>query len=115
MFAECRAIATTPLPSNQILFQGELKALCVMSSKEKMLRYFKNQVKSNVSQSFQHFKSDSPKISTRMVPDGNVTQPFALHIKNKIFFFLRKKKKVPQPPLSSNARGEEKYRKTVKQ
>lgn len=105
MFAECQAITTTPLPSNQILFQGELKALCVMSSKEKMLQYFKNQVKGNVLQSFQHFKSDSPKISTRMVLDGNVTQPFALHIKNKNFF-LKKKKKVPQPPLSSNAHGE---------
>ena len=94
MFAECQAITTTPLPSNQILFQGELKALCVMSSKEKMLQYFKNQVKGNVLQSFQHFKSDSPKISTRMVLDGNVTQPFALHIKNKNFF-LKKKKKSP--------------------
>lgn len=106
MFAECQAITTTPLPSNQILFQGELKALCVMSSEEKMLQYFKNQVKGNVLQSFQHFKSDSPKISTRMGPDGNVTQPFALHIKNKKIFLGKKKKKVPQPPLSSNARGE---------
>lgn len=65
---------------------GRTEGLGVMSSKEKMLRYFKNQVKGKVLQSFQHFKSDSPKISTRMVPDGNVTQPFALHIKNKFFF-----------------------------
>lgn len=86
-----------PLPSNQILFQGELKALWVISAKEKMLQYFKNQVTGNVLQSFRHFKSDSPEIPTRRVPGGNVIQPFALHIK-KIF--------LSQPPLSSNARGE---------
>lgn len=60
-----------------------------MSSKEKMLQYFKNQVTGNVLQSFQHFKSDSPEISTRMVvPGGNVIQPFALHIKKKTNFFF---------------------------
>ena len=60
-----------------------------------LLQYFKNQVKGNILQSFQHFKSDSPKISTRMVLDGNVTQPFALHIKNKNFFLKKKKKSPP--------------------
>lgn len=77
MLAEYQTVTITPLLSNQILFQGELKALWVMSSKEKMLQYFKNQVTGNVLQSFQHFKSDSPKISTRMAPGGNVIQPFA--------------------------------------
>ena len=68
----------------------------IMSSKEKMLQHFKNQVTVNVLQSFQHFKSDSPEISTGMVvPGGNVIQPFALHIKKNQFFFLRKEKEVP--------------------
>lgn len=106
MLAEYETITTTPLPSNQILFQGELKALWVMSSKEKMLQYFKNQVTGNVLQSVQQFKSDSPEIHTRMVPDVNVIQPFALHIKKN--FFLRKEKKSPPSLLSSNARGEKK-------
>lgn len=63
MPAEYQTITTTPLSSNQILFQGELKALWVMSSKEKMLQYFKNRVTGNLLQSFQQFKSDSPRDS----------------------------------------------------
>lgn len=69
-----------------------------MSSKEKMLQYFKNQVTGNVLQSFQQFKSDSPEIPTRMVPDVNVIQPFALHIKKK-FFFFEERKKSPSTPI----------------
>lgn len=67
-----------------------------MSSKEKMLQYFKNQVKGNVLQSFQQFKSDSPEIPTRMVPDANVLQPFALHI-NIYIFWGGGRKKFPHP------------------
>lgn len=103
MLAEYQTITSNPLPSNQIIFQGELKALWVMSSKEKTLQYFKNQVTGNVLQSFQHFKSDSPEIPTRMVLGGNVTQPFALHIKKN---FFEERKKSLHPQTSSNARGE---------
>lgn len=112
MLAEYQTITSTPLPSNQIIFQEELKALWVMSSKEKTLQYFKNQVTGNVLQSFQHFKSDSPEIPTRMVLGGNVTQPFALHIKK---IFLRKEKSPSTPKhLLMHVEKREKYREIVK-
>lgn len=73
-----------------------------MLPKKKTLQYFKNQVTGNVLQSFQRFKSDSPEIPTRMVLGSIVIQPFALHIKKNFF----KGRKVPPPPICSNARGE---------
>jgi hypothetical protein len=64
-----------------------------MSSKEKPLQYFKNQVTGYVPQSFQHFKSESPTIPTILALGSNAVQPFALHIKNNSF----EARKTPPP------------------
>lgn len=49
------------------------------------------------------------RIPPRFLPgwDRMVMSPSHFHYTSKIkIFFKKKKKKVPQPPLSSNARGE---------
>lgn len=107
MLAEYQTITTTPLLSNQILFQGELKALWVMSSKGKMLQYFKNQVTGNVLQSFQHFKSDFPEIPTRMVSGGNVLH---LHYTSK-----KGRREAPFSQIPSNARVDKRSTELLKQ
>lgn len=64
-----------------------------------MLQYFKNQVKCNVLQSFQHAKSDSQKMPSRMV-SGH------LHYTSKKNFPPLGKKKFSASPIPSNAHGE---------